>query len=264
MADVSMKQLLQAGVHFGHRTRYWDPKMAPYIYGKHRGIHIIDLEKTLPALRDAMNLVGRIAANKGKVLFVGTKHAARDVIREEASRVGMPYVNFRWLGGMLTNWKTVRQSIRRLKDLEQMMADGTLAKLSKKEALMLTRDCEKLERSLGGIKDMGGIPDAIFVIDVMQEKIAVTEARRLGIPVIGIVDTNSCPDNIDYMIPGNDDATRSIRMYASCLADAIVDAQSSMTQTGTIVEEEVYVEVKSAESKSAESTDSTQQEQQQQ
>lgn len=251
MANVSMKQLLQAGVHFGHRTRYWDPKMAPYIHGKHRGIHIINLEETLPALRNAMNLVGRIAANKGKVLFVGTKHAARDVMREEASRVGMPYVNFRWLGGMLTNWKTVRQSIRRLKELEQMMADGTLAKLSKKEALMITRDCEKLERSLGGIKNMGGIPDAIFVIDVMQEKIAVTEARRLGIPVIGIVDTNSNPDNIDYMIPGNDDASRSIRMYASSLADAIAEAQEGMTQTTTVVTEDAKVEAKKSKAKVA-------------
>jgi len=233
-----MKQLLQAGVHFGHRTRYWDPRMKPYIYGKHRGIHIINLEKTLPQLRDAMNLVSRVAANKGKVLFVGTKHAARDAVREAASRVGMPYVNFRWLGGMLTNWKTVRQSIRRLRDLEQMMSDGTLAKLAKKEALMITRDYEKLERSLGGIKDMGGLPDAIFVIDVMHESNAVTEAKRLGIPVIGIVDTNSNPNHVDIMIPGNDDATRSIKVYVNSLADAIAEAQESIAQTpSTIIEE---------------------------
>lgn len=240
MADVSMQQLLQAGVHFGHRTCYWNPKMAPYIYGKHRGIHIINLEKTLPALREAMQFVGHIAANKGKVLFVGTKHAAREVIAEQASRVGMGYVNFRWLGGMLTNWKTVRQSIRRFRELEQSMLDGTLAKLSKKEALMLTRNYEKMTRSLGGIKDMNGLPDAIFVIDVAHENIAVTEAKRLGIPVIGIVDTNSDPDNIEYMIPGNDDASRAIHIYASCLADAIAEAQLHLAQGNTIVEEAVY------------------------
>lgn len=260
MADITMKQLLQAGVHFGHRTRYWNPKMGPYIYGKHRGIHIVNLEQTLPALRDAMNFVGRIAAHKGNVLFVGTKHAARDVIREEASRVGMPYINFRWPGGTLTNWKTVRQSIRRLKDLEQMMNDGTFAKLTKKEALVITRDWEKLERSLGGIKNMAGLPDAIFVIDVIQEKIAVTEAKRLGIPVIGVVDTNSDPDGIDYLIPGNDDATRAIRAYASSLADAIADAQATLNQPGAV---EVYNQTEQNSGRSRTANADAQQQQQQ-
>lgn len=242
MADVTMKQLLQAGVHYGHRARYWCPKMGQYIFGKHNDIHIINLEQTLPRLREAMYAVSKIAANKGKVLFVGTKHAARDVIKEEAQRAGMPYVNFRWLGGMLTNWKTIRQSIRRLKDLEQMSKDGSFEKLTKKEALMLTREQEKLDRSLGGIKDMGGLPDALFVIDVKHENIALTEAKRLGIPVIAIVDTNSDPDGVELVIPGNDDAIRAIRLYTSALANAITEAQESMAQSGRLVEEEVYVE----------------------
>ena len=242
MANVTMKQLLQAGVHYGHRACNWNPKMAKYIFGKHNKVHIINLEQTLPSLRDAMNAVGRIASNKGKVLFVGTKHAARDAMREEATRAGMPYVNYRWLGGTLTNWKTMRQSIRRLKDLEQMTKDGSFEKMSKKEALMVTRELEKLERSLGGIKNMGGLPDALFVIDVSNENIAVTEARRLGIPVIAVVDTNSDPDNIDMIIPGNDDAIRSIRLYAAALADAIVEAKESMVKSGAMVAEETYVE----------------------
>ncbi len=225
MATVTMRSLLQAGVHFGHRSRYWNPKMNDYIYGVHNKVHIINLEKTLPMYRNALRFVENLAENKGKILFVGTKRAASDIVREEASRVGMPYVDFRWLGGMLTNYKTVRQSIRRLKELEQMVSSGAIDKMTKKEGLMVKRQLAKLERSLGGIKDMGGLPDAIIVIDVKQEHIAIAEAKRLGIPVIGVVDTNSKPDNVDYVIPGNDDAKRAIKLYLSGFADAIANAQ---------------------------------------
>lgn len=220
MAQVSMRDLLKAGVHFGHQTRYWNPKMSQYIFGSRNKIHIINLEHTLPALNGALDVVKGMAQSKNKVLFVGTKRAASKIIKEEALRANMPYVNHRWLGGMLTNYKTIRQSIRRLRDLEAEAQDGTFAKLTKKEALMRQREMEKLERSIGGIKDMGGLPDALFVVDVDHERIAVNEANKLGIPVIGIVDTNSNPDGIDYVIPGNDDALRAIQIYVKSVADA--------------------------------------------
>jgi small subunit ribosomal protein S2 len=228
MSKVSMRQLLEAGVHFGHQTRFWDPKMVSYIYGSRNKIHIINLEKTLPLLHDAVNFVGNVAAKGGKILFVGTKHSAQQVVSEEAQRCDMPYVNHRWLGGMLTNYKTVRQSIKRLKDLETMDQDGSMDRLSKKEALSLRRELAKLEHSLGGIKNMGSLPDVLFVIDVGYEKIAVNEAAKLGVPVVGIVDTNNNPDGVDYLIPGNDDAIRSIRLYASSMADAIIDARANL------------------------------------
>ncbi len=221
MADVTMRQMLEAGVHFGHQTRYWNPKMAPYIFGERGKIHIINLEQTLPLFSDAMNFLSSMSANGGTVLFVGTKRSAQTAIMENAMRCGMPFVNHRWLGGMLTNYKTVRQSIKRLKDLEAMSNDGSFEKIGKKEALMLTREMEKLERSLGGIKDMRGIPDAMFVVDVGYEKIAISEARKLGIPVVGVVDTNNSIDGIDYVIPGNDDAIRAIQLYVESAASAI-------------------------------------------
>ena len=223
MAAVSMRDLLKAGVHFGHQTRYWNPKMGKYIFGARNKIHIINLEQTVPAFNEALALVKKLAENKNKILFVGTKRAAGKIIKEEAVRAGMPYVNHRWLGGMLTNYKTIRQSIRRLRDLEKQKEDGTFDKLTKKEVLMLTREMEKLERSIGGIKDMGGLPDALVVIDVDNERIAIKEANKLGIPVIGIVDTNSDPDSVDYVIPGNDDAIRAIQIYAKAFADAVVE-----------------------------------------
>jgi len=229
MTDVSMRQMLEAGVHFGHQTRFWNPKMAPYIFGDRSKIHIINLEKSLPLFKDAVNFIGSMASNRGKILFVGTKRSAQEVIKEEATRCGMPYVNHRWLGGMLTNWKTVKQSIKRLKELDAMSDDGTFERLTKKETLTLTRELEKLERSLGGIKDMGGVPDAVFVIDVGHEKIAVAEAKKLGIPVIGVVDTNNSPDNIDYIVPGNDDAIRAIRLYAQGIADAIITGREAIS-----------------------------------
>ena len=230
MAKVTMRQMLEAGVHFGHQTRYWNPKMSPFIFGERSKIHIINLEKTLPLYTDALNYVGRLAANGGTVLFVGTKRAARDTIREQAERAGMPFVDHRWLGGMLTNFRTVRQSIKRLKDLETMSEDGSLDRLSKKEALMMRREMEKLERSLGGIKDMPRLPDAMFVIDVGYEKIAVSEARKLDIPVVAVVDTNNTPDNVDYVIPGNDDAIRAIQLYTAGVADAIIEGRGSSQQ----------------------------------
>lgn len=223
MARPSLRDLLKAGVHFGHKTRYWNPKMKPYIYGERNQIHIIDLDKTMPLLTDALNLVTELASRNNRILFVGTKMAAQDIIREQAERCGMPYVNHRWLGGMLTNYKTVRQSIKRLRELEKMKADGVFEKMIKKEALTLDRELSKLERSLGGIKNMGGLPDAVFIIDVGHEKIALQEAKKLGIPVIGIVDTNNKPDGVDYVIPGNDDAQRAISLYCSAIADIIVE-----------------------------------------
>ena len=224
MADynVSMRDLLQAGAHFGHQTRFWNPKMRQYIFGARNKIHIINLEHTVPALNDALNFANQLASKKNKVLFVGTKRAASNIIREQAQRAGQPYVDHRWLGGMLTNWKTLRQSINRLKDLQTQSQDGTFAKLTKREALERTREMDKLERALGGVKNMGGLPDALFVIDVDHEAIAIKEAKNLGIPVIGIVDTNSNPDNVDYVIPGNDDAIRAVTLYASAMADAIL------------------------------------------
>lgn len=227
MSHVSLREMLQEGVHFGHQTRYWNPNMAPYIFGVNRKIHIIDLEQTQRLFDEALNAIGRIASHRGKILFVGTKYAAQDVVREAASSCGMPYVNHRWLGGMLTNYKTIRQQIRRLNDLVRMSVDGTLRHLTKKEGLNIIREQEKLERSLGGIKDMGGLPDALFIIDVGHEDIAVKEAKRLGIPVIGIVDTNNSPANIDYIIPGNDDATRAIRLYCTKVAEVINEAKEA-------------------------------------
>lgn len=231
MANVSMRDMLEAGVHFGHQTRFWNPQMAPYIFGDRNKIHIINLEKTMPLYNDALNFLGRIASTRGRILFVGTKRAASKIIREHAERCGMPYVNHRWLGGMLTNYKTVRQSIKRLKDLEQMKEDGSMDRITKKEALTLSREMEKLDRSLGGIKNMGGLPDALFIIDVGYEKIAVSEARKLGIPVIGVVDTNNSPEGVDYVVPGNDDAIRAIALYTSGIADAIMDGRGTITQT---------------------------------
>ena len=238
MAKVSMRDLLKAGVHFGHQTRYWNPKMTKFIFGARNKIHIINLEHTLPALNNALDVVQNMASNKNKILFVGTKRAAGKVVREEAVRAGMPYVNHRWLGGMLTNYKTIRQSIRRLRELETMSQDGTFEKLTKKEALMRAREMEKLERSIGGIKEMGGLPDALFVIDVDHERIAINEANKLGIPVIGIVDTNSNPDGVDYVIPGNDDALRAIQIYASSIADACIEGQGK-----TVTDKSEFVEV---------------------
>jgi small subunit ribosomal protein S2 len=221
MSDISMRQMLEAGVHFGHQTRYWNPKMAPYIFGHRNNIHIINLEQTVPLFDKALDFVKSVAADNGTVLFVGTKRSARDAVRTEADRCGMPFVSHRWLGGMLTNYKTVRASIKRLKDLEAMSADGSFEKISKKEGLMLTRELEKLERSLGGIKNMRGIPDAMFIIDVGHEKIAISEAKKLGIPVIGVVDTNNSLDAVDYVIPGNDDAIRAIKLFVESAADAV-------------------------------------------
>jgi small subunit ribosomal protein S2 len=222
-----MRQLLEAGVHFGHQTRYWNPKMGAYIFGQRNKIHIINLEKTLPLYQDAMNYLGTLAANGGKVMFVGTKRAAREAIREQASRCGMPFVNHRWLGGMLTNFATIRHSINRLKELETMFDEGTVERFNKKEALGLSREKAKLDLSLGGIKDMGGLPDALFVIDVGHEKIAVSEANKLGIPVVGVVDTNNDPGAVDFVIPGNDDAIRAVRLYIEGAASAVLDGRSS-------------------------------------
>ncbi|MFP4079566.1 MAG: 30S ribosomal protein S2 [Ectothiorhodospira sp.] len=241
MANVTMRQMLEAGVHFGHQTRYWNPKMEPFIFGHRNKIHIINLEKTVPCFNDAMNYLGKMAANGGSILFVGTKRSARDQVAEHARKCKMPYVNHRWLGGMLTNFKTVRQSIRRLKELETMHEDGTMNRLAKKEAMMRVREMEKLERSLGGIKDMPGLPDAMFVIDVGHERIAISEARKLGIPVVAVVDSNNSPDGVDYVIPGNDDAMRAIQLYLTAAADAINDGRN-VARAGSAeeyVEEEV-------------------------
>jgi small subunit ribosomal protein S2 len=236
MAYVSMRDLLKAGAHFGHQTRYWNPKMAPFIFGARNKIHIIDLELTVPALDKAVSIVRGMAQNKNKVLFVGTKRAAAKIIKEQAERAGQPFVNHRWLGGMLTNWKTIRQSIKRLRELEAKMGDGTLEKISKKEALDLSRQLEKLDRSIGGIKGMGGLPDAIFVVDVNHEKIAIQEANKLGIPVIGIVDTNSDPDGVDIVIPGNDDAIRAIELYSAAIADACIEGAAESLGKSDYVE----------------------------
>lgn len=222
MANVSMRDMLQAGVHFGHQTRYWNPKMAPFIFGARNKVHIINLEKTVPLFNDALSYLSGVANRKGKVLFVGTKRAAGEAVKESAQKCGQYYVNKRWLGGMLTNWKTVRQSINRLKELETQSADGTFDKLTKKEVLLLQREMTKLESSLGGIKDMGGLPDVLFVIDADHEHIAITEARNLGIPVVAVVDTNSNPDGVDYIIPGNDDAIRAIGLYTNAVAEAVM------------------------------------------
>ena len=220
--------MLEAGVHFGHQTRFWDPKMAQYIFGHRNKIHIINLEKTLVMYQDAMKYVRQLSSNKGVILFVGTKRQAREIVREEAIRCGSPYVDQRWLGGMLTNFKTIKQSIKRLQDMETMTQDGTFEKLSKKEALDIQRELEKLNRSLGGIKDMKGIPDAMFVIDVGYQKGAITEANKLGIPIVGVVDTNHNPSKVNYVIPGNDDSSQAIRLYARGVADAILEGRSQI------------------------------------
>jgi len=230
MANVTMRQMLEAGVHFGHQTRYWNPKMAPYIFGARGKIHIINLEKSLPLLNDAMNFISKLAAKRGTIMFVGTKRAASVPIQEAASRCGMPYVSHRWLGGMLTNFRTIKASVKRLKELEEMSANNAFDHLVKKEVLQLTREKTKLEKSLGGIKEMKGLPDALFVIDVSHEDIAVKEANSLGIPVIAIVDTNCSPDSIEYMIPGNDDAIRSIRLYVQLAAEAVLEGRASAPQ----------------------------------
>jgi small subunit ribosomal protein S2 len=252
--QVTMQDMLKAGVHFGHQTRYWNPKMASYIYGSRNKIHIIDLGKTMPLFNDALNFISSTAANKGKILFVGTKYAAQDLIKQEAERCKMPYVNRRWLGGMLTNYKTIRQSIKRLKELEAMFDSGKFGRLTKKEILNLEREKDKLMNSLGGIKNMGGIPDALFVIDVGHEKIAVAEANRLGIPVIGIVDSNNDPDGISYVIPGNDDSTRAIRFYTQTVADVITEARAASSIEG--IEADDFIEVAAPETQANPDTDS--------
>jgi len=242
MADINMRQMLEAGVHFGHQTRYWSPKMAPYIFGSRNKIHIINLETTLPLFQEAMNFLGSVTAAKGKVLFVGTKRQASKLVREHAERCGCPFVDHRWLGGMLTNFKTVKNSIARLIELDELNNSGAIDRLSKKEALILERERSKLDRSLSGIRDMTGLPDCIFVIDVDHEKIAVAEAKKLKIPVVGIVDTNSSPDGIDYPIPGNDDAIRAVRLYLSHAADAVLEARSILPEVIT-GDADDYVEI---------------------
>ena len=245
MASINMRQLLEAGVHFGHQTRFWHPKMAPFIYGQRNKIHIINLDFTLKSFKEATNFLSSVAASNGQILYVGTKRSAQQSVAREASRAGMPYVSRRWLGGMLTNFKTVKQSIRRLHELEKIIEEGGLENLSKKEGLILTRELNKLKLGLGGIKNMEKLPDALFVIDVGFERIAVSEASKLGIPVVGIVDTNNSPVGIDYVIPGNDDATRSIHLYTSSVTDAILDAKAVHTEKmGEVVDE--FVEVSGA------------------
>ena len=244
--SVTMREMLEAGVHFGHQTRYWNPRMAPYIFGHRNKIHIVNLEKTMEKYLEALKFVRRLTANKGTVLFVGTKRQAREIIKEEAVRCGTPFVDYRWLGGMLTNYKTVKQSIKRLKDIEAMARDGTLDKLPKKEALRYQREIVKLDRSLGGIKDMNGLPDALFVIDVGYQKGAVAEATKLGIPVIGVVDTNHSPEGVAYVIPGNDDSSRAIRLYVRGVADAVLEGRQDSLKEVTRGGDE-FVEVEEAE-----------------
>ncbi len=241
MADVTMRQMLEAGVHFGHQTRYWNPQMAPFIFGERNKIHIINLEKSLPLAREASAFVKGIVADGGKVLFVGTKRAAREAIQKHAARCGMPYVSQRWLGGMLTNYKTIRQSVKRLKTLEQMAEEGGFEGLTKKEVLGLRREQEKLERSLGGIKEMRSLPDALFVVDVDHEDIAIREARKLDIPVVAVVDTNCSPEGVDYVIPGNDDAMRAIELYSGLVADAVLDGKASIPEAA--LGEDEFVEL---------------------
>jgi small subunit ribosomal protein S2 len=241
MPGVSMRQMLEAGVHFGHQTRFWNPKMAPYIFGERNKIHIINLEKTQPMYAEAASFLKSIIADGGTVLFVGTKRSARDAIKKEAERCAMPYVNQRWLGGMLTNFKTIRQSIKRLTEITELSTSGALDKRGKKEATQLRREMEKLERSLGGIKDMTSLPDALFVVDVGHEKIAVHEAKKLGVPVVAIVDTNCSPDAIEYVIPGNDDAMRAISLYAGGMAEAVIEGKASVPQVA--VGEDEFVEL---------------------
>jgi small subunit ribosomal protein S2 len=246
MSTVTMREMLEAGVHFGHQTRFWNPKMGTYLYGQRNRIHIINLEQTLPLINDAINFASKIASKKGNILFVGTKRAAQKIIMEEATRCEMPYINRRWLGGLLTNFKTVKQSINRLKVLEAMVSDGSMEKISKKEALLLKREQDKLHANLSGIKNMPGIPDVMFVIDVGYEDIAITEAVKLGIPVIGVVDSNNDPKGIDYVIPGNDDAIRSIRLYCKVIADAVLEAKESVAHLGDSGDENDFIELDEA------------------
>ena len=241
--SATMRQMLEAGVHFGHQTRYWNPKMAPYIFGHRNKIHIINLEKTLVLYQEALKYVRQLAANRGSILMVGTKRQAREIVREEAQRCGMPFVDHRWLGGMLTNFKTVKQSIKRLKEMEQMAEDGTFDGMVKKEALGLQRELAKLQRSLGGIKDLNSLPDALFVIDVGYQKGAIAEAVKLGIPVVGVVDTNHSPEGISYVIPGNDDSSRAIRLYARGIADAVLDGRSNAVEEVAAASRDEFVEV---------------------
>ena len=241
--SVTMRQMLEAGVHFGHQTRYWNPKMAPFIFGHRNKIHIINLEKTLAMYQEALKYVRQLAANRGSILFVGTKRQAREILREEALRCSMPFVDHRWLGGMLTNFKTVKQSIKRLREMEQMAQDGTFEGMVKKEALGLQREMAKLQRSLGGIKELSGLPDALFIIDVGYQKGAVAEATKLGIPVVGVVDTNHSPDGISYVIPGNDDSSRAIRLYARGMADAVLEGRSQAVEEVAAASRDEFVEV---------------------
>ncbi len=249
--SVTMREMLEAGVHFGHQTRYWNPKMAPFIFGHRNKIHIVNLEKTMAMYLDALKFVRQLTSNKGTVLFVGTKRQAREIVREEAMRCSSPYVDYRWLGGMLTNFKTVKGSIQRLKDLLVMREDGSFEKLSKKEALTFDREIIKLERSLGGIKDMNGLPDALFVIDVGYQKGAITEAKKLGIPVIGVVDTNHSPEGVDYIIPGNDDSSRAIKLYARGMADAVLEGRSNSIKEIVKGGSDEFVEVEDGETAGA-------------
>lgn len=251
MASISMRQMLEAGVHFGHQTRFWNPKMSPFIFGERNKIHIINLEKTLPLYIKAQDFIRKLSTDGGNVLFVGTKRSARESIQREAERCGMPFVSYRWLGGMLTNYKTVKQSIKRLADLELMSEDGTFESLSKKEVLGLKREMEKLERSLGGIKNMGSLPDALFIIDIEHERIAVAEANKLGIPIVAVVDTNCSPEGIDYIVPGNDDAMRAIQLYAAGIADAVLEGRASVPQVPAGEDDFVEVDEPAAPRKGA-------------
>ncbi|MGH8739523.1 MAG: 30S ribosomal protein S2 [Burkholderiales bacterium] len=245
--SVTMRQMLEAGVHFGHQTRYWNPKMAPYIFGHRNKIHIINLEKTLAMYQEALKFARQLTTNRGNLLFVGTKRQAREIVREEALRCQMPFVDHRWLGGMLTNFKTVKQSIKRLKEMETMAQDGTFERMAKKEALGLQREMEKLNRSLGGIKELSSLPDALFIIDVGYQKGAVAEANKLGVPVIGVVDTNHTPAGIDYVIPGNDDSSRAIRLYARGMADAVLEGRSQSLEEVVSASRDEFVEVEEEE-----------------
>ena len=241
--SVTMRQMLEAGVHFGHQTRFWNPRMAPYIFGQRNKIHIVNLEKTMVKYNEAIDFVRKLAANRGNIMFVSTKRQAREIIAEEARRAGMPFVDERWLGGMLTNFKTVRQSIKRLKEVEAMVEDGSSERLSKREALTVSRELAKLQKSIGGIKEMGGLPDALFVIDVGYHKIAITEALKLGIPIVAVVDTNHSPEGVDYVIPGNDDSSRAIRLYARGVADAVLQGRSQVLQEIVDASGDEFVEV---------------------
>ena len=247
--SVSMREMLEAGVHFGHQTRFWNPKMAPFIFGHRNKIHIINLEQTVSHLGDALKFIKQLSQRRGTVLFVGTKRQSREIIAEEASRAGQPYVDQRWLGGMLTNFKTVKTSIKRLKDMETVTAEGGLERMSKKEALSFGREMDKLNKTLGGIKDMAGLPDALFVVDVGYHKIAVQEANKLGIPVVAVVDTNHSPEGVDYVIPGNDDASRAVRLYTRAVADAILDGRANAVAdlvSAIRDEQDEFVEVEDA------------------